>query len=155
MAAGLSIKRSNLTLFADDFEKAINKQMSLKVIKPELHIDTELTFDEISPSLIKIIKQMEPFGPDNSEPVFISKGLFDTGLSRVVKKEHLKLNIKQKGANKLMNGIAFNQSKAYDMITKNNNFALCYSLYENTWQNNKSIELMVKDFSFKNDSNYQ
>ncbi len=155
MAAGLSLKKSDLMHFTNDFEKAINKQMHLQDIKPELHIDTELAFDEISPSLINIIKQMEPFGPGNTEPLFISKGLFDTGLSKIVKKEHLKLNIKQKGANKLMNGIAFNQAKAYDKITKNNNFALCYTLYENTWQNKKNIELMVKDFSFNNENTRQ
>ena len=60
---------------------------------------------------------------------------------------------KQKGEQNPIEGIAFNQASVYDKIKKSNKFALCYSLYENIWNQRKSIELMVKDFYFDEKEN--
>ena len=147
-AAGLSVKEENLNAFIKAFETGVQKQIKNVMPKPEITYDAEVTFDQLTKGFYNVLKQMGPFGPGNNEPLFVCKDVYDTGLSYVVKKEHLKLKTQQKGALKSMQGIAFNQAKSYQKIQKNNTFSLCFSLKENYWNNRSSIEMMVKDIQF-------
>ena len=38
---------------------------------------------------------MEPFGPENYKPVFVSKGVKDTGYSKLLKEKHIRLFCRQ------------------------------------------------------------
>ena len=147
-AAGLSINQKNLNAFKADLENIIDKMMTDKLAIPEIKYDAIIDIGQINSSFFNIIKQMGPFGPGNEEPVFVCEKSCDAGNSRIVKSNHLKLNIKQSGGDKTMDGIAFNLANAYPKMGKNNTFDLCFTLNENIWNNKKQIELMVKDIHF-------
>ena len=59
----------------------------------EIEIVSTLRFDEITQSFFNVLKQFAPFGPGNMNPVFRTENVRDTGLSRVVGNNHLKLNL--------------------------------------------------------------
>ena len=50
---------------------------------PEIIIDAEIYFKDLTMSFYNIITQMEPFGPENMRPVFIAKNVTDTGILKL------------------------------------------------------------------------
>jgi len=141
-AAGLSLAPENLTLFTETFERVVAAGISDELLTPQIVIDAELPFSAATLSFYNIIEQMEPFGPDNMRPVFVSKGVRDTGYSKIVKDVHLKLSLRQNGST--LQGIFFNGSAFYDLI-KNEPIDIVYTLDLNEFNGQTSVQMKVID----------
>ena len=147
-AAGLSLKPENLKLFQEKFEQVVSQQIEPEQLIPKINIDSKIKFDEINPKLYRILKQFEPFGPGNMSPVFATENVFDNGNGKIVGKEndHLRLSLLEKGnKNKLIQAIAFRQADCYDLIKEKQLFNVCYTIEENNYNENISMQLKVKD----------
>ncbi len=148
-AAGLSLKPSNLAEFQRRFEQEVNDRIDEIMLVPEIDIDSVLDFNSITPKFIRVLKQFAPFGPDNMPPVFISKTIKDTGYASVVGINHLKLNLMQPAVSEQVFGaIAFSQAQHFDYISSNKPFDICYTIEENQWNGNTSIQLNIKDIKY-------
>ena len=113
-----------------------------------IDIDAELDFSDITTGFNNILKQFEPFGPENMSPLFVTKNVMDRGYSKAVgsENEHLKLHMcteKQKLSE--MNGIAFKLGFHSEYVNKGLAFDICYAIQENEWKGKRSIQLAVKD----------
>jgi single-stranded-DNA-specific exonuclease len=86
---------------------------------------------------------MEPFGPDNPQPVFIAKGVTDSGFSKIVKDHHLRFVVKQKNCE--LKGIGFNLAHKYPIVASGKPFDIVFHLDENEWQGMTSIQMRVID----------
>jgi len=147
-AAGLTLKRENFETFSSRFEEVVDNHITPEQLTPRVTIDEELDFDEITDNFANILKQMEPFGPDNMAPVFLTRHVRDTGSGKVVgvNANHLKLELIQDGETGFtFPAIAFNQSHKYDLIRERKLFDICYTLEENEFRGNKSLQLNIKD----------
>ena len=146
-AAGLSMKEENVPAFMEAFEKYVVENILEEQTYPQIEIDAMLEFKDITPKFFRVLKQFNPFGPDNMKPVFCTKRVFDYGTSKVVGKEqeHLKLELVDKNSEVVMNGIAFNMSEFNDVIKDLNPLDICYTIEENTFNGNTSIQLQIKD----------
>lgn len=147
-AAGLTIKRECLAEFKERFEQIVSESLAQKDLVPKLYIDAELNLPQITPKFYRILRQFEPFGPDNMSPVFLTNQVIDYGISRTVGKDqqHLRLTITRfDNISHVKNGIAFSMGHFYDKIKKGNPFNICYSLQENSYSGKKEIQLNVKD----------
>ena len=88
---------------------------------------------------------MAPFGPGNMKPVFVTHYCLNTGYSKILKEEHLKLYVHQKDKPSIkMGGIAFGLAGKMHIIESGEPFSIAYQVFENEWQGNKKIEMMVK-----------
>ncbi len=145
-AAGLTLLEENYDKFKQKFEQVVKDSIPDELRSPEIIIDTEIEFSEITPKFYRILKQFGPFGPQNNKPVFLTKGLKDTGYSKKVgvDGDHLKLNLIDKNGAKF-NGIGFNLGEWYLKISKGNFVDIVYSIDENYWNGNTSLQLTVKD----------
>ena len=146
-AAGVTIKKKNFNSFKKSFEDAVKNNMQEFNKFQILLYDTEIFFDEINFKTYRIISQMGPFGISNLKPVFISKKCQEKTKTTLVgkNKEHLKLLIKDKKG-KIMPGIAFNKSSYKDKIGGNVLFDILYTIDENSWNGEKFLQLIIKDF---------
>ncbi len=146
-AAGLSMKMDNVAEFTRRFEEYVAANISEEQMTPVIDIDAEIQFQEITPKFFRILKQFNPFGPDNNKPVFCTKRVFDYGTSRLVGRdqEHLKLELVDSHSENIVNGIAFGMSEHNDHVKSFNPFDICYSIEENTYNGNTSIQLLVRD----------
>ena len=77
-------------------------------------------------------------------PTFVLKNVVDTGNSKILKGEHLKLNIKQ-GDSAPINGIAFGMASYYEKIQTGQEFDVCFTLELNEFRGQANLQLMVKD----------
>ena len=146
-AAGLSMREENVPEFTARFEKFVAENIQEDQKQPQIDIDAMLQFKDITPKFFRVLKQFAPFGPDNMKPMFCSKHVFDYGTSRLVGKEqeHLKLELIDNSCEDVMNGIAFRMSEFNEQLKALNPLDICYTLEENVFGGNTSIQLMIRD----------
>jgi single-stranded-DNA-specific exonuclease len=141
-AAGLTIKKELFEAFTDRFEEIVNQNSTEELRTPEISYDTEIDFSEITQKFFVVLDQFKPHGPGNMTPIFRTNHVADSG-SRIVKEKHLKLMAYQSGTR--FDGIAFNMSEAFPMISKNLPFDVCYSLEMNEFKGVRNLQLKVRD----------
>jgi single-stranded-DNA-specific exonuclease len=147
-AAGLSMPLENVEAFTERFEKIVNETITEEQLIPQVVVDCEIGLAEITPKFFRILRQFEPFGPDNQSPVFACRNLRDTGKSRQVGRtwEHLKLNLTSvKGNHPDFEGIAFGMGHLFNDIHTGKPFDIAFTVEENTFRGATSMQLMVKD----------
>ena len=146
-AAGLSLKEENVAAFRERFEEYVAANITTDQLVPQLDIDAEINFSDITPKFFRVLKQFAPFGPDNPKPIFCTRRVYDYGTSRLVGKdqEHLKLELIDSNSENIMNGIAFGMYEHNDLIKNLNPFDICYTIEENTYGGNVSIQLLIKE----------
>jgi len=148
-AAGMTLKAENYQLFKEAFEKCVQETIQPEMRTPEIEIDAEINFSDITPKLIRILKQFEPFGPQNMTPVFMTSDVKDTGYAKTLgsEEEHLRLFVKQSrslGTDGIA-AIGFGLGKKLNIVQNQNLFQLAYGIAENEWNGNISTQLMLKD----------
>lgn len=146
-AAGLSLKAENLEAFIKRFEALAACDIIPEQMIPQIDIDAFLDFKEINVKFINDLKKMSPFGPENQKPVFCTQRVKDYGTSKLVGKEleHIKLELIDTNSSNPIHGIAFGMHKHNTHIKNMQSFDICYTVEENTYNGNTSIQLMVKD----------
>ncbi len=147
-AAGMTLEINQIEAFAAAFEKEVSARITPEQLIPELVIDTEIEFKTITPSFYKILCQMEPFGPDNMRPVFVARGVNDSGFSKIVKEHHVKFVVKQNGIT--FNGIGFNLAHKFPILLTQQPFDIVFTIDENEFQGNVSLQLKVVDLLLSN-----
>jgi single-stranded-DNA-specific exonuclease len=147
-AAGLTLKKENVQKLRDRFEEIVRERIAPEQLVPQIDIDAELNFADITPKFYRILKQFEPFGPGNMNPVFFAENVADNGQGRRVGTggEHLKLNlIQEENPFDDMPAIAFGQGVKFDKITGGNTFDIAYSIAENHFRGETKLQLNIKD----------
>lgn len=145
-AAGLTLLEEQYNNFKHQFEKVVKETIDPQMLIPEITIDAVIELKNINPKLMRILKQFAPFGPGNMSPVFMAENLQDTGYAKGVGKEeaHLKLSVVQQDSHKI-DGIGFNMGDKLSLVTGRKPFNAVFSIDENEWQGNVSLQLKLKD----------
>ncbi len=147
-AAGLTLREENLPEFSARIDKFIGEHITAEMLTPVLSLDARLDFSRITPKFFRILKQFQPFGPGNNNPVFLTENVYDGGNGRKVGAGgvHMKLDLIQESQPyHQIPAIAFNMSDFFDYIKAGNPFDVCYSIVENYYRGNATIQLRVRD----------
>jgi single-stranded-DNA-specific exonuclease len=148
-AAGMTLKKENYQLFKDAFEKEVERTIHPDMLTPEISVDAEINFADITPKLTRILKQFEPFGPQNMTPIFLTKNVKDTGYGKPMgqEEEHLRLFVKQSRSlgTEGIAAIGFGLGNKYDLTTNQKIFDAVYCIDENEWNGKVSLQLRLRD----------
>jgi single-stranded-DNA-specific exonuclease len=147
MAAGLSLKRESFDAFRECFNEIIYKKLNGQKPVPFIYYDTELDFSEITPRFFRLLKQFEPFGPENLSPVFLARRVKNVRFTRPVgdNNTHLKLHVSQEAnSNCVMEGIGFDLGHWNEKLQNGAMVDILFALGENHWNNKTTIQLIVK-----------
>jgi single-stranded-DNA-specific exonuclease len=143
-AAGLTIEAGKIPMFREKFHDVASEFLTKELLTPKLRIDGELRFREINGTLLKLLKRMAPFGPQNMRPVFCSKNLQVVGTPSVVGNNHLKFKVRQDGV--VIDAIGFKLGDLlYRIPAGERNVEMAYAIDENEWQGRRTIQLRIKD----------
>ena len=148
-AAGLTIKAEAYIAFKKAFEQAVAVTVKPEQRIPSVDYDMEISLDRITPKFFRIMNQMAPFGPGNMRPVFMTKNCIDGGKSRAVggHLSHLKLDAIDDSRSTL-SGIGFGMADHISRIKSRNSFQLLYTVEENEFKGEISLQLKLKDIRF-------
>ncbi|MBL4746331.1 MAG: single-stranded-DNA-specific exonuclease RecJ [Flavobacteriaceae bacterium] len=146
-AAGLTLSLAQYPKFKAKFEEVVKATIPEELRVRELKYDSVITLGEITPKFHRILKQLAPFGPGNMTPTFVAKDIRDTGWGKPVggDKTHLKVNLEDPETKIAISGIGFGLATRFAGIKKGATFDVAFTVDENTWQGNTSIQLMLKD----------
>ncbi|WP_291871244.1 single-stranded-DNA-specific exonuclease RecJ [Maribacter sp.] len=148
-AAGLTLLESQYDAFKTKFEEVVSQTIDSNLLTPEINVNSRIDFAKITPKLMRIIRQFEPFGPGNMTPVFMAENVKDSGYAKGVgaDESHLKCSIFQNlasGNSQKINGIGFNLGNKLSTV-KEHSFSAVFSIDENEWQGNCSLQLKIRD----------
>lgn len=143
-AAGMTLLPGKVDGFAKKFEDVVSATIADELLIPQIIIDAEISFADITDSLYKLICQMEPFGPENMRPIFFVRNVRDKGYSKVVKEQHIRFVVNQNGTT--LTGIGFNMAEKFSIIESGNLIDIVFTIDENEWNGIKSLQLKVCDF---------
>ncbi|OBQ51999.1 single-stranded-DNA-specific exonuclease RecJ [Tamlana sp. s12] len=146
-AAGLTLAEENYEAFKQAFEAEVSKTIDRNLLTPEIQIDAQIDLEQITPKFYRILKQFAPYGPSNMSPVFMTENLVDTGYGKCVGADetHLRLTVKQPPSHSQIVCIGFGLGEKLALTTEGKPFSAIYSIDENEWQGNVSLQLKLRD----------
>jgi single-stranded-DNA-specific exonuclease len=147
-AAGLTLDIDKVAEFTEKFEQVVAAKITADQLTPVIDVDLVIPFDRITFKFYNIIKQMGPFGPENMHPVFVSENVYALGYPKILKKEHLKMTLMQEGLPYKIEAIGFGLAHFYEQICNNGKFHIAFTIEENNFMGNKSLQLYIKDIKF-------
>lgn len=145
-AAGMTIKEENYPDFKQAFEKTVKETIHPDLLTPEITIDAEIDLIDIDEKLMRLLKQFEPFGPQNMSPIFLTKNVKDSGYAKTIgaEQEHLKLFVRQESSQGF-GTIGFGLGKKLELVASQQPFDAVYHIEENEFNGNVAIQLRLKD----------
>ncbi len=144
-AAGMTCHAEQYNAFKAAFEAYAEQHLEDSQLSPSIEVDAELNLIELDHKLLRLINQMEPFGPDNLSPVFVTQQVFDTGYGKTMgNEEHLRLYVKSAQSEPFA-AIGFGLGKHYPITQNRQPFSLVFSVEENEWNGQVSIQLRMRD----------
>ncbi len=147
-AAGLTLDFKNLEAFRQRFEEEVAKRITEEMKTPVILIDTEIVLDVITPKFVSILKQMAPFGPESLNPVFQAGNLSIAHSLSSFKERHVRFFVKQQDGATVLPVVGFDMVKYYDQLNSGNFFRMAFTIEENIYNGNTTLQLRVKDLAF-------
>lgn len=149
-AAGLTLEEAQFENFKAQFEKVISETISEELRTPEILIDAVINLNDITEKFVRILNQFEPFGPMNMMPVFMTENLRDTGYGKRIGSDesHLRLFVKQDDSEGY-GAIGFGMRNKFELTQNQQPFDAVYSLEENEFNGNVSLQLRLRDIKGK------
>ena len=141
-AAGMTIREDNIERFRIRFNEIAKERISADDLVPKVTADAEVRLSDLTQKFFSILKQMEPFGPDNMRPVFVCRELKNKYDPKIVGNNHLKMTVRDAAGS--MDAVAFNFGDRLADVSAAPAFTLAFSLDENEWNGRKSLQMKVK-----------
>ncbi|MBR1563960.1 MAG: single-stranded-DNA-specific exonuclease RecJ [Paludibacteraceae bacterium] len=144
-AAGLSMKPENLPEFKQRFENYVSQHILSEQRQPVIQVEAEINFSDITNQFFNILRHLEPFGPGNPRPIFVTRNVCNYRYTRRVGKqgEHLRLDVTDQTG--VMQGIAFGKGEYANHLMNGENLDICYELQQNTFNGQTTLQMLVQD----------
>ena len=152
-AAGMTMKPENVEKFTQRFHDYVEEHIDPEMLIPQVEIDSQLLFSDITAQFRSTLNRFQPFGPGNNSPVFVTHGVSNRGDARLVgaEQEHLKMDLMQgEKPNTLIGAIAFQQPKLYEYVRAGKPIDACYTVVENHYRGIVTPQLRVRDIKKSN-----
>ena len=147
-AAGLTMRPERVEEFTRRFNAYVEENIDPITLQPQVEIDSELFFSNITPAFRRDLNRFQPFGPGNPAPVFVTRGVVSPGETKLVGAdcEHLRMDLMQRQKpNTTIQTIAFQQPTHYEWIRAGHPIDVCYQIVENHYRGSVSVQLRIKD----------
>lgn len=145
-AAGLSIREDNIDQFRTALNTFATSKISDDMLTPQLHIDSEVSLDELTPRFFHVVKQFAPFGPGNARPHFLVSGAEIVGYPKIVGKDHLKFRVRNGGG--YIEAIAFGMGSRLPDLVAGGRYDLVFNIEENEYRGQITPQLRILDFRY-------
>lgn len=144
-AAGVTMPLQHLEEFKRRLEDYVARTIQPQQLQPTINVEQEISFEDITPQFYNVIKHLEPFGPENPRPVFVTRRLINNRYTRKIGKDNVHLHLDLTDTRLAMEGIAFNKGDWAPYIQNGNPVDVCYTIGENTYNNRTTLQMRVLD----------
>ena len=132
---------------AKAFDQVVSQKITPEQLIPQIDVDLIVKLADITPQFYKVMQQMAPFGPQNMQPVFQSNGLTLVGFPNLMREKHLKINVTEPNFSASFTAVGFGMGPDFykRLLANKKPFSIVYTLAENTWNNQTTLQLMLRD----------
>lgn len=142
-AAGLKLRPEWLRAFQDRWEAAIYQQHP-RGNPPLRHRYTDmLSFSQITPALVKYLRQFAPFGPGNQRPLWVSTQV--RVIQATAAGDHLRLLLAQTDSG-LLPAIGFGLAARRPLPDVGSYIDICFTLQQDHLREMETMQLVLKDW---------
>jgi len=92
-AVGFSLPSGNIVKLRERLDTYARARLTVADFEPQLEFDRELPLDQITPDVQQALTQLEPYGMDNSEPIFTAMSVRLMTPAQTVKDKHVRLRL--------------------------------------------------------------
>ena len=146
-AAGFRISTDDI----DELRKRINevarKMLTSEDLIPEVHIDAEVTLQDLDEKFFEAYEMLSPFGQGNPRPVFCIKEAEVVGEPKIVGENHLKFALRQGNAH--IFAFAPQKASLIKKVRPLSRVDIVFTFTRDEWARNPRYELRVIDIRFK------
>lgn len=143
-AAGLTIEAHHIDAFKKNFIEAVERTLKPEDIISKLHLDSKVSFEDLTFDFMEVIKLLEPFGNENSPPVLYCDAQ-QAWPPKIIGKTHLRMYLQQ--GDRILEGVAFNKADQFKALRRKNlTLRVAFTPQINVFQNKASIQLLIRDF---------
>jgi len=149
MAAGLTMQPDKIKLFAEKLESFAKDNLTHEDTIDKLNIDAEVSLDAFTKQAVSQLKNLEPFGRGNSEPIFVTKGVRLAAKPRRVgaKGDHLQIAVTD--TTNTIRCIGFSMGKMEKKLLENEFFNIAYRAQLNEFNGTTNVQLVLTDIQFE------
>ncbi|MDN5201663.1 single-stranded-DNA-specific exonuclease RecJ [Fulvivirgaceae bacterium BMA10] len=147
-AAGLTLELENVAAFQKKFQEVVARNIKEEQLIPTIEIDQKIGFSQINYRFYNILKQMNPFGPENMRPVFATHNVYAVNRPKIMKEQHLKFMVAEENSENQIEAIGFGFAEYFDLINSGMRFKIAYTIEENNFMSNRYLQLYLKDIKF-------
>lgn len=144
-AAGLTMEPEKLEPFRERFEKVVAASLTEEMRSPVIEVDAIVEPEDLTLKLLRIQKQMAPFGPGNLQPVFELRNVKVFGTPTLAKERHLRLIVGSEQSSHRFSAICFDRPDLLETASSGAPLNIVFHLEENTWNGVTSLQLRLKD----------
>lgn len=146
-AAGLTLREENLSEFKRRFDIISFEEIESKMMQPQITVDAEISLSDITSKFVQGLSLFNPFGPENENPVFVTRGVLDAGGSKLVGRgfHHIKLELIDKTVSEPVQAIAFSSDAHFKKIKEKQPVDICYTIEENRHGGSVYTQLLIRD----------
>ncbi len=139
MAAGLSMRRDAIERFAAAFDHAARLRLLPDQLDAVLSTDGELDASDFTLDLARQLRSAGPWGQAFPEPLF--DGEFDVAGTRAIGDAHLRLKLRQRGREALLDAVLFNADRYGPLSAR---VRAAFQLEIDEWDGSQSLRLLLR-----------
>lgn len=149
LAAGFSLPQENLTMLKNSLLDFMEKNYADFSFIKKIYINSEIDFDSIDFDLLNFVSSLEPFGVENEEPIFLTKGLYIKEIKFIgEKKNHVSLILESNG--KSLKALYFSYPDYFNSLYLGQKVDIVYKIRKNEYNNKVTIDLNLVDLKTNN-----
>ena len=142
MAAGLTLDRDKYESFIEAITSVANKKITDEMLIPVIEIECELSSEQLTLQLAKLLHKLEPFGTGNPTPNFLVRNLKIMDIISVGAGKHTKL-ILSSGETDVA-AMYFGMKSSEGDFAIGDNVDIVCALTENIFRGTSSLTLNIK-----------
>ena len=144
MAAGFTIPIDQIENLENSLAKVFSSRFKNDIFIPSVDVDVEMPLSLVDWDLFNFIQELKPFGEGNRPPLFLSRSLKAVNINFVGRdKSHTSLKLSD--GTRFQKAIYFNSRDQFENISLGDRVDVVYSIKENNYRGNRSLDLFVKD----------
>jgi len=147
MAAGMTIAKEQLGDFKKAFDAEVKNQLQGNRPERKYKYDTFIMLNEVSLPFIEALQCLQPFGPENEQPIFLLENLYCAFEPRCIGAEgkHLKCALRQEPIGPFVDGIGFGLAEKLPLLLNAKRVNVLAALEINEYNGKRSPQLVIKD----------
>lgn len=143
LAVGCTLTRENMAALRKAVNARAEEKITAEDLKRKIRIDACLDFASVTPAFMEHFERLNPFGPGNPKPVFLTRGVEVMSEPRTMQGRHLKFLARSNG--RFFEAVGWDKGDWAPRITRGRAVDMVYAMAVSEYLGEKKTTLTIED----------